>query len=335
MKLERSWRRAALVMPALALVLAVAACASAPAQSSSAGASGMSGTLTIALQPDLGYSPLYIVEQENWLKQAMPNITVNWDVLNSGSAIETGMIGGNIDVGAGGIAPFLIGADKGVGWKLLTSLDEQNLWLVCKPQIRTLKQIAPSDRISVVAPTSIQAIVLERAASQVLGNAHALDQNMVILSHPVSEQSFKVGRTACGLDAPPFEQQEVAAGGHVVTSSYQLFGTSTFNSTFVLSSYYQGHQKILQILVQQIQRAMKMLNNNPGQAASVISAYEKGKLSQSEALAEITTHGTYWTTVPRGYLAYSQFMHSIGLTSQPVTSMSSIELPTLTSTPGN
>ncbi|SRR5579875_182713 len=338
MKTRRGWWRAAIVTPLVAL--AAAACGggasgSGGAKTQSSSGSTPSGSLTIALQPDLGYSPLYIVEQEGWLKKALPNVNVKWQVLNSGSAIETGMITNHIQVGAGGIAPFLLGVNKGVGWKLLSSLDEENLWLVCKPNIKSLKDITSTDRISVVAPTSIQAIDLKKAAKTVLGNPNALDPNMVILSHPVSYQAFKAGRTTCALDAPPFEQEEVAAGGHVVTSSYQLFGTSTFNSTFVLTKYYQSHQQELKILVQQIKRAVNLLNSDPKKAATIIAAYEKGKLSEADALKDLTVKGTHWTIVPHGYLTYAKFMHSIGLISSVPRSMSSIELPTLKATPGN
>lgn len=355
MRSKSWWLRAAVVVPAMALGVAACGGGGSPSGSqttttaksgssggssttsggSSSGGSGSGGTLTIALQPDLGYAPLYIVEQEGWLKKALPNTTVKWQLLNSGSAIETGMITGHIDVGAGGIAPFLLGVNKGVGWKLLSSLDEQNLWLVCRPKIKSVKDISSTDHISVVAPTSIQAINVKKAAQKFLGNSKALDPNLVILSHPVSAQAFKAGRTTCALDAPPFEQEEVAAGGHMVTSSYQLFGTSTFNSTFVLPKFYQSHQQEMQTLVQQIKRAVNMLTNDPQQASQVIAAYEKGSLSQSAALKILTAKGTHWTTVPHGYMAYAKFMHSIGLISSVPSSMSAIEFPTLKATPGN
>ena len=168
-------RRRMVVRVALSLVavtLVAAACGSSASSSSSAAAaassspSGLSGKLVIAVQPDLGYSPLYIVEQEGWLKQAMPHVSVTWETLNSGSAMETGMLSGSIDVGAGGVAPFILGWSKGVGWKLVTSLGESDLWLVVKPQITSFKSITPSDRIAVVAPTSIQAIILKAAAQK-------------------------------------------------------------------------------------------------------------------------------------------------------------------------
>lgn len=335
-------RRLQVLVGLLAISLVFAACSSSssPSKSSTSSKSGTSsakltGHLTIAVQPDLGYSPLYIVEQEGWLKQAMPGVSVSWDVLNSGSAMETGMISGNIDVGAGGAAPFLLGWASGVGWKLISSLGETNLWLVVKPQIKSFKDITPSDRIAVVAPTSIQAIILKKAAQKYLGNANALDQNLTILSHPVAYQSFVSGSIEGALDAPPFQQEEVAAGGHVLLKSYSLFGPMTFNSAFALSSYYDSHKAEMKILYNEIQRAETMLNNNPSQAAKVISDYEHGTLSVAAAKADITSSSEHWTATPHGFIAVAKFMKSINLIKTAPSSIGQIEFSTLAGTHGN
>lgn len=326
----------------LAASLSLAACGSSSSTSSSSSATtsassgaNLHGSLVIAVQPDLGYSPLYIVEQEGWLKQAMPGVSVTWDSLNSGSAMETGMISGSIGVGAGGIAPFVLGWSSGVGWKLLSSLGETDLWLVVKPSIKSFKDITPSDRIAVVAPTSIQAIILKKAAQKYLGNPSALDQNLTILSHPVAEQAFVSGSVQGALDAPPFQQEEVAAGGHVLLKSYQLFGPSTFNSAFVLSSYYNSHKAEMQILYAQIKRAVNLLNTDPTKAATIISAYEHGTLSAAAAKADITSSTEHWTVTPHGYLAYAKFMKSIGLIHTAPSSIQQMELPTLYGTHGS
>jgi NitT/TauT family transport system substrate-binding protein len=322
----------------LALALLAAACGSSPSSSAAAtgsAGSGLTGSLVIAVQPDLGYSPLYIVDQEGWLKQAMPHVSVTWETLNSGSAMETGMLSGSIDVGAGGVAPFLLGWAKGVTWKLVTSLGESDLWLVVKPQITSFRSITPSDRIAVVAPTSIQAIILKAAAQKYLGNPSALDQNLTILSHPVAYQAFRSGTIQGALDAPPFQQEEVAAGGHVLLKSYSLFGPSTFNSAFALPSYYNSHKQIIDVLFAQVKRAVAMLNSDPSEAAKIISAYEHGSLSVAAAKADITSSTEHWTITPHGYLAYAKFMKSIGLIPKVPTSISQIEFPTLAATPGD
>jgi NitT/TauT family transport system substrate-binding protein len=292
-------------------------------------ASKLTGSLVIATQPDLGYSPLYIVHQEHWLTKVMPGVKVTWDTFNSGSAMETAMVSGTVDVGAGGVAPFIIGWAKGVGWKLLSSLGESNLWLVAKKTIKSVKDLTSSDHIAVVAPTSIQAIILEKAAQKYLHNPNALTPDLTILSHPVAYQAFKSGTIQAALDAPPFEQEEVAAGGHVLITSYKLFGPSTFNSAFVLQSFYSSHQKMMTVLYQQIERAVKLLNSNPTEASKIISAYEHGTLSVKTAKADITSKTEHWTVVPHGYLEYAKFMKSVGLISKAPSSMHQLDLPTL------
>lgn len=327
-------------MGALVAVIAMvlAACGSSGKTSTSpsgTSTSSPSGSLVIATQPDLGYAPLFIVEQEGWLKQALPNVHVTWDSLNSGSAMETGLLSGSLDVGAGGVAPFVLGWAKGVGWKLVSSLDEMDLWLVCKPGIHSLKDITSSDRIAVVAPTSIQAVILKKAAAKYLGNASVLDKNLVILPHPVAYQSFRAGTVQCALDAPPFQEEEVAAGGHVVLKSYQLFGPSTFNSAFALPRFYDTHEAEMKILVQQIERGVALLKDHPNEAARVLSAYEHGSLSQAAAKQDITASSVRYTITPHGYLAYAKFMHSIGLISKVPASIKDLEFPTLYGTSGS
>ncbi|MHB1711618.1 MAG: substrate-binding domain-containing protein, partial [Acidimicrobiales bacterium] len=172
-------------------------------------------------------------------------------------------------------------------------------------------------------------------AQKYLGNPNALDQNMTILSHPVAYQSFVAGSIQGALDAPPFQQEEVAAGGHVLLKSYSLFGPSTFNGAFALPSYYNSHKAEMKILFAQIQRAVKMLNTEPSKAATVISAYEHGTLSAAKAQADITSSTEHWTVTPHGYLAYANFMKSINLIKKAPTSIGQIEFSTLAGTSGN
>jgi NitT/TauT family transport system substrate-binding protein len=328
----KKWMRSGRTVGAIAATASLALLA---ACGSSASSGSQGSSLVIATQPDLGYAPLYIVEQEGWLNKALPGTHVKWETLNSGSAMETGMMSGNIDVGAGGVAPFILGSSKGVGWKLLSSLDEANLELVTKPSITSVKSIGPTDKIAVVAPTSIQAIILKAAAKKYLGDPNKLDQNLTIMPHPVAYQSFRSGSVAGALDAPPFQGEEVKSGGHVLLGSYQLFGTSTFNSAFVMPDFYNSHKQEMQVLYQQIQRAITLINSNPSQAAQILSTYEHGTLSAAAAKADITSSNLHYTTTPKGYLAYAKFMKSIGLIDSTPSSIGDLELPTLHGTAGS
>jgi NitT/TauT family transport system substrate-binding protein len=326
----REKRRPAAALAGLAALL-LAACGGGAATSGGQ----PSGNLVIVTQPDLGYAPLQIVDAAGWLKADLPKVNVEWKELNSGSAIQAGMLSGTIDVGAGGIAPFVLGYSKGVDWRLLSSLDDMDLWLVCKPSIHSLKDIKPGDKISVVAPTSIQAIVLKKGAQQELGNPNALDANLVIQPHPVAYQSFLTGTIACDLGALPFQQEEVAHGGRKVWSSFQAFGPSTFNGVFVMRSFYGSHTREMQILFNDIQRAIKLLNDDPRQAAQYVAQYNKGQMTADQAYALIKAPGVSWTNVPHGYVEYARFMKSAGLIDKVPGSWKELVFPNLRSVSGS
>ncbi len=50
------------------------------------------------------------------------------------------MIANQAQVGYLGIPPFLVGWDRGVNWRILTTLSRQDSWLVVKdPTIKSLK----------------------------------------------------------------------------------------------------------------------------------------------------------------------------------------------------
>src|ERR1700694_1048677 len=87
-------------------------------------------TVTIAYQPGIGYSTLIIIKQLGTLEKRFPGTKFDWRVLTNGDAIRDGIIAGQISIGAGGNGPFLIGWDRGGGYKLSATITVMNLQLV-------------------------------------------------------------------------------------------------------------------------------------------------------------------------------------------------------------
>jgi NitT/TauT family transport system substrate-binding protein len=319
-------KRASLLVAVLVLLsLALAACGPGPTASG-----GAPSSVVIAYQPGIGYANLIVMKEQGTLKKQFPKTHVEWKVLASGSAIRDGMVSNKIQVGAGGVGPFLIGWDKGVGWKLLASLNEMDLWLVTmKPRIQSLGDIKPGMKIGMPAPDSIQAIVLRKGAQQQLGNAHALDNTIVAIEHPLGVQALAHGQLAAHLSSPPFEFEEVAAGGHIILKSYDLFGQSTFNSVFMTQSFYNQYRDFAKSFYQDLVSATQFVNSNTAQAAQLLSQDQKGKGTASQFQDWLTHQGVTYDTTPHGFMEYAQFMHSIGLLSKVPGSMQDIELPTL------
>ncbi len=299
--------------------------------------SGAPEKVTLAYQPGLGYSSLVIVRQQKTLEKQFPDTTFDWRVLASGSAIRDGIIANQIQVGAMGIAPFLLGWDRGVGWKLLSGLNHQDLWLVVKdPNIKSLKDFKPGMKIGVPAPDSIQAVTLRKGAQKELGNAQAFDSSLLAIAHPLGLQALESGQIAAHLPAPPFQFQEVEKGGRVILKSSDLFGgLPSAGSLLVTEKFYNQYPEFSQSLYKAVEDASKLLAEKPDEAAKILAADSEGKMTAEEAKKWITHDDVEFSTVPQGFLEYATFMKEINIISKQPQSIDELVFPTLQGKGGN
>lgn len=283
--------------------------------------------VTIAYQPGLGYAQLVIIRQQQLLEKKFPRTVFEWKILASGAAIRDGMIAGQIQIGAGGIGPFLLGWDRGVGWRILVSLNQMDLWLMTMdPTVRSLRDIKPGMKIGLPGLDSIQAVVLRRGAQQQLGNPYALDGNMVAIAHPLGVQALLSGQLTAHLTAPPFQFQEKDAGARVVLRSFDVFGPHTFNSVWVMERFYKDYPEFLRGVYEAIIEATRFITRNPGEAAQFVSEDPNQIAAYRDWL---TREGIAYNIVPRGFLRFASFMKEVGMISKVPASIRELQLPFL------
>lgn len=287
-------------------------------------------TVTIAYQPGIGYATLLVIKAQHTLDKQFPGTSFAWTLLANGATIRTGMIAGQIQFGAGGVAPFLIGWDRGAGLRLVAAMNEMNLWLVTRdPSVKSLRDLKPGMKIGMPGVDSIQAIVLRRAAEKAFGNPHALDTEIVSIEHPVGVQALLHGQLTAHLSSPPFQFEEVAAGARIILRSYDVFGESTFNSVFTTDKIAAAYPRLVDAMFRDLTEATAFINTHPKETAAILSAEAHGTPGADQFLAWMTRPGVRYTTTPRGFRTYAEFMHAIGLLSKVPASMCEIELPAL------
>uniref|UniRef100_UPI0025DE32BC ABC transporter substrate-binding protein n=1 Tax=Anaerovibrio sp. TaxID=1872532 RepID=UPI0025DE32BC len=151
--------------------------------------------ITIAYQGGIGYAPVHVMETEKLIeKNYNGNVEVKFIKLDSGAAVNEGIIGGTIDIGCMGLAPAVSGVSKGVPYKAIANLCSQSHGLMSNDQnIKSIKQITGEDKIALVSTGSIQHILLGMAAEKNLGDAHALDNNIQRMSHAEGMAALEAG----------------------------------------------------------------------------------------------------------------------------------------------
>ncbi len=287
-------------------------------------------TVTIAYQPGIGYTNLIVMKETGVLEKAFPGTKFDWKVLANGAAIRDGIIAGQIQIGAGASGPFLVGWDRGVGYKLIASLNEMDLWLVAKqPKFKTLKDFGPGTKIGLPAPDSVQAVVLRKAALDQLKDARALDQNLVAIQHPLGVAALAGGQLDGHISAPPFEQEEVAAGGHVVLRSFDIFGRSSFTLVYTTDPFAHEYPNFVRTFYRELSNATKLIRSNPEKVAEYLSKDSGGKGSAVNFKRWISDPDVNFSLVPHGMMRYARFMKEIGLIAKVPGSVGELELPML------
>jgi NitT/TauT family transport system substrate-binding protein len=328
--LKRHWP---LTLLLAVLVLFMSACGN--AESTSSGSSDAPASFTIVYQPGLSAAIFITLKFQKTLDKLFPHTTFQWKIVNSGSAVREAVISNQGQLGTLGLPPFLVGWDRGMDWKVLLATSRGDSWLVAKdPRLKSLKDFGPNDKIGVVAPDSQQAIVLRKAAQVQLGNAHALDKNLLAISSADGEQALLSGQLAAQLSGSPFQEREVAVGGHVILHTKDVFGPVGAGLIVLPQSFYNQYPAFSQKIYQALRDASAYVASHHEQAAQYLEKDQgsggSGSAVQFKALLD-NTDLTFETT-PSGLIAYASFMQSIGLIAKVPHSVNDLELPTVIGT---
>src|SRR5215208_7156111 len=292
----------------LAAVLAAATLAVFAAVGLSASHADLPSKITIAYQPGLGYAPLILMKQQRVIEKKYPGTTVEWKVLASGTPITNGVITGDIEIGAVGTGPFLVGWARGVNWKVIAPLNLGDLWLMAKdPNIKTVADLK-GKRIATPTNTSIQAVALRKMAQVKLGDSKALDSGLVALDHPDGMQALLTGQIDAHFTSPPFQFQEKVRGAHVVGRSYNYFGAHTFLGVAGTEKFYGDYTQLSNQLYKDTAAAIKLTKTNPKKVAMILQDDAGGNPTWRQFKQWIGNSAITYTTRPRGLMRTAAFM---------------------------
>jgi NitT/TauT family transport system substrate-binding protein len=293
---------------------AVSAGAAALSAASGGGYGGSGQAIGIAIGSGISYAAFNVIQAKGWLEQELKGRTISWKVIAGGGTTRDALLSGKLQLGSTGLGPLLIGWDAGVPWKIVSSLNDMPLWLVAKDlKYKSLRDFKQGDQVAAVQPGSIQSVMLQKAAQQQLGNPHALDKNIATMAHPEALQALLGGQIAAAYTSPPFQFQAVEQGARKLLDSYDLFGAHGFNVMAATEEYAEKNQDVLAAVHKTIARANDFIIKQPAEAAKILVAAEKGKISAAQYEKYLTYKGIEFTTTPHGVLKIATFMKEIGV----------------------
>ena len=308
------------------------------------------GEFRIAQQFGIGYLPLMIMKTngliEKHLKGAgLADTKVVWLQLSSAQPMNDALLGGNLHVASGGVAPFLILWDRtrgGLNVKAIAALSSMPMYLVTNnPQVKSIRDFTDNDRISMAgAGTSIQTIVLQMAAAKEFGDANynkfsTLYRN---LSHPDGLAAFLSGREITAyFSSPPFQYQALEKPGvRRLLNSYDISGgPATFLVAWATGKFRDENPKTYQAFFNAYKEAADLVNANKRVVAEIYVKETKDKSGVDAILKMLNDPEIRITMTPEQTLPIANFMSKTGTLKSKADSWKDLYFPELHSLPGS
>ena len=304
----------------------------------------------VAEQYGIGYLPLTIMKAnrliEKHLKIAgLADTKVVWSQLSSAQPMNDALLSGNLHIGSGGVAPFMILWDRTRGAlnvKAVAALASMPMYLVTNnPNVKSIRDFTDKDRISMAgAGQSIQTIVLQMAAAKEFGEANynkfsTLYRN---LSHPDGLAAFLSNTEITAyFSSPPFQYQALEKPGvRRILNSYDISGgPATFLAAWATSKFHDENPKTYQAFFNAWKEAADYINANKRAAAEIYVREAKDKSGVDYIEKLLNDPEIRITMTPEQTLPIANFMSRTGTLKGKAASWKDLYFPELHSLPGS
>jgi len=317
------------------------------------GAIGAGGNeIRIAEQYGVAFLHLMIMRDQRMVERraaqlGVPDVQVKWAKLGAVNAINDSLLAGELDFAAGGVPSLVLlwaktrgtpGAVRGVA----ALGDIPNELIVNRPDVKTIRDLGPSDKVAVTAvKISNQAIALQMAAAQAFGaeNYQKLDPLTVGMSHP--DATVALLSKSCGITAhfssPPFLERELRAPGlHSILSTYDVLGgPATLNVIWTRAAFREGHPKAYQAFLSALGDAMETLNRDKRATAATYKRLTNSSESVDEIAAVLEDPRFVFTLTPHRVMRTAEFMQRTGRVKERPASWKDLFFPEAHGSGGN
>lgn len=283
----------------------------------------------VVKQIGLGFLPIMVMEHEKLIEKhtraaGLGDVKGVYATTVGPAVMNDAMLAGRIDIGANGPTSIILiwartkGTDNEI--KGMAAMITSPMWLnTSKPSIKTVRDIAPEDRIAVPGiKTSNQAIVLQMATAQALGK----DQFDKFTAQTVAMSHFD-GMAALlskkeitlHLTSPPVQYLEVEQPGihKVLSSDDVLGGPATFSNIFSSSKFRNANPRTYKAALAAFTEAVTLINKDKRWAAQVyLNVSGDKKSTVADIQKQLDDVNIVFTTTPRNVQKYAEFMFDAG-----------------------
>jgi NitT/TauT family transport system substrate-binding protein len=295
----------------------------------------------------LAFLPVYLCEDlkliEKQGKAAHLDLKASYQRFFGAGPLHDAIGAGAIDMGPFGTAPLLVAWEQAkntprqfVAVSGITTLPL--VLLTNQPNVRTIADFRPADRIAVPTSSSPQMYLLQMQSEKIFGQYDRLRDQIVILPHPdaVAGLLAATGLLAGYFSSAPYSQIALADGRvhKVLSSSDVIGGKASFLIMGASRGYVAAHPQIAGAVAAAMDEAAHVIRDDPRRAAEIYLAHEPSKTLDAAAVAAVLNDiKDEFGSAVHGVHAFADFMGRHGELKAPPRSWKEIVAPALVNSP--
>jgi taurine transport system substrate-binding protein len=278
------------VLAIVALLLGAAACGDDDEPDAGSGSDGGSEESGAPEKITIGYQLIpngdLIVKNQGWLEEAFPDTEIEWKLFDSGGSVNEAIVAGSIDFGLAGSSPVSRGLSTGIEYQVPWIHDvigEAEALVVDPDAVSGLDDLAGKTIATPFASTAHFSLL---AALEGAG----VDPTEVDIIDAEPDDIFAAWSRG-DIDGAYVWNPNLASiiddGGEVLITSAELAeeGTTTYDLAVVRTGFAEEFPEAVQTWVEQQDRAVTLIEDDPDAAAEAIAA--ELDIEAAEAAAQI------------------------------------------------
>ncbi len=295
----------------------------------------------------LAFLPTYICEDlklvEKHAKELHLDVKASYQRFLGAGAMADAIASGLIDMGPFGTAPLLVAWEQANGTPqqilAISGITTMPLTLLSsQPNVATIADLGPADRIAMPSLTAPQMYLLELQSEKVFNQYDRLRDQVVVLSPSASIAALVAGAGAATayFSSPPFTQLALrdATVHRVLSSSDVMSGKASFLIMGATRGYVAAHPPMPAVIDKAMAEAARIIRDDPRRAAQIYLTHEPSKSLSAPAIEAVLREiKDEFGSAIYGVQAFADFMGRHGELKNPPQSWKDIVAPALLSSP--
>ena len=248
----------------------------------------------------LAFLPIYICEElklvEKHAKEAHLDVKADFQRFASAAEMQSALAAGDINVAPFGTAPLLAawakGKDKPEQVFAVSGLTSLPLTLLSnQPDVASLGDIKPGDRIALPTMTSPQMYLLELQSEKSFSRYDQLTSQVVVLSHADAINGLVGGSgpVKAYFASPPYAELALRdARVHAVLGSSEVMGGKfSFLMLGATKAYIDAQPQMPEAIEKAMDEAARIIHDDPRRAAQIYLTHEPSDVMNGAAMEAV------------------------------------------------